>query len=45
MLNLLNSGFFWQKERTRIGAGRGKSRFIDLFFEISDYQGFQEKMA
>jgi hypothetical protein len=31
-LNLPNSGWFWQKERTRIDAGRTKMRITDPFF-------------
>jgi len=36
-------GLFWQKESSRISAGRGKSRTKITFFMISDYQGFKTK--
>jgi hypothetical protein len=32
VINLLNSGLFWQKERIGISAGHDKSRIIDPFF-------------
>jgi hypothetical protein len=32
VINLLNSGLFWQKRRIWITAGRDKSRITDPFF-------------